>query len=852
MKKFIPIIGTISSGKSTFLKALLGINILETGISTTTKFVCLIQHNKSTKFYHIIPKKQGLLKFEKNGPEITEEENIRKKVEEINKNLIDKTITKDNIFYMLKIPLTYINNKILIENNYFLDIPGLNEYKSNYMDIIFSIITLDDILFEILIFDSTCISSDNIVKIIKNLESKKCLKKKENLFILNKIDKVKKKYEIIEEFRNNFYKNFEDDKNKKEKDTIFINIYENHFIPMNSLLYLAETRINENFSYLLQFEYFNFCENNKNNNVFSFSFYDFLKKKIDMIINPQDSKKPKISLNLNSFCKNDLENFKRSIEDFKIISGIHKIKNSNIENEFKSLYYLYKRKYYNFEHSEYYENLQNILNNINKIEYKSINKSYTLQNNINFDYFDINEKKLNLEMFVKFEKLLNEYLKLNISNNKDMSSIHNLLKNFNMKFSHKKLRIAFIGNINVGKSTVLNSIIGRNILPIDFAECTYRGIFIRHNESDEYKLYKIKMIRNTNLNEEFYFEEEKEPYCKGVLNIRNFLQNKNKDKKIEDEDAFFTITGRLKIFEYIKIHKYFMNKIEFIDLPGTDGKNNKFIMNNYLDLIVNYCNCCIYVNQPKTVEDKNSVDNIFYRRPNCYNGSNYMDYCLFLINKSDFLDDEEDKKKIISQIFKVISAKEKNIKLEDIHISFFSGMNFNKFLKAYNTYVYELENEPLKVLNEFYLDFNKNLYNAFGIKSLKQYILKEVEIIENEFDLDIDEATKIKIKPDFKKQINNAFSNLNYKIYIKDQETIIENLYKINKALKTKDFSGTIYSNEFFQKLKKVIINSEIFYIDSLKQDLEGCLKTIKKFKKNNAYNYAVNELVSILEKILA
>ena len=45
MKKFIPIIGTISSGKSTFLKALLGINILETGISTTTKFVYLIQHN---------------------------------------------------------------------------------------------------------------------------------------------------------------------------------------------------------------------------------------------------------------------------------------------------------------------------------------------------------------------------------------------------------------------------------------------------------------------------------------------------------------------------------------------------------------------------------------------------------------------------------------------------------------------------------------------------------------------------------------------------------------------------------------------------------------------------------------
>ena len=724
MTKFIPIIGTISSGKSTLLKALLGINILETGISTTTKFVCLIQHSKITKFYHVIPKKQDVLKFEKNGPEITGEENIRKKVEEINKNLVDKTITKDNVFYILKIPLKYINNKMLIENNYFLDIPGLNEYKNTYIDIIFSIITLDDILFEIIIFDSTCIGSDNIVNIIKKLDSKKCLKKKENLFILNKIDKVKNKNEIIEDFRINFYKNFEDDKNKKEIDSVFINIYENHFIPMNSLLYLAETRIHENFSYLLQFEYFNFYENNKSKD--DFSFYDFLKKRIDMIINPQDSKKLKIDLNLNSFGKIDLENFNKNIDNFKNSVGIYKIKNTIIENEFKSLYYLYKKKYYNFKHSEYYENMQNIMNNINKIEYPLNNKNNKGQNKINFDYFDVNEKKLNLELFVKFEQLLMEYLKLNVSNNKDLNliSIQNYLKNFNKNFSRKKLRIAFIGNINVGKSTVLNSIIGRNILPIDFTECTYRGIFIRHIEEEEYKLFKMKMIRSTEFNEEFYFEEEKEPYCKGVLNIRNFLQNKNKDKKIGDEDAFFIITGRLKIFDYIKLHKYFINKIEFIDLPGTDGKNNTFIINNYLDEIVNISNCCVYVNQPKTVEDKNSVDNIFYRRPNCYSKSDYLNYCLFLINKSDFLDDDEDKNKIKSQIFKQISSKENNIKLSDIHISFFSGMNFNKFLKAYNIYIYELENDPLKVLKDFYLDFNRNLYNSFGVKSLKEYILK--------------------------------------------------------------------------------------------------------------------------------
>ena len=49
-KKFIPIIGTISAGKSTFLQALLGTNVFETGTTTTTKFICLIKNSDQTKF----------------------------------------------------------------------------------------------------------------------------------------------------------------------------------------------------------------------------------------------------------------------------------------------------------------------------------------------------------------------------------------------------------------------------------------------------------------------------------------------------------------------------------------------------------------------------------------------------------------------------------------------------------------------------------------------------------------------------------------------------------------------------------------------------------------------------------
>ena len=59
-KKFIPIIGTISAGKSRFLRALLGADVLQTRQTAMTKFVCLIKNSDHISFYHEIQ----LLKME--------------------------------------------------------------------------------------------------------------------------------------------------------------------------------------------------------------------------------------------------------------------------------------------------------------------------------------------------------------------------------------------------------------------------------------------------------------------------------------------------------------------------------------------------------------------------------------------------------------------------------------------------------------------------------------------------------------------------------------------------------------------------------------------------------------------
>ena len=313
-RKFVPIIGTISAGKSTFLQGLLGTSVLESGATTTTKFVCLIQNSKDTKFYHVIPKKEKSIVFVKEGNEVNGEENIKEKIKEVNKALSEKPGTKDDIFYKLEIPIKNIDNPSLLEECYFMDIPGLNENESSYIDIIFSLLTLDDIKFEIMVFDSTNIGSDNILNIIIKLEKKKCLKKSGNLFILNRIDQITQngEKEIIECFKQYFYQNFEDD---KKSDLILINISENHFVPMNSLSFVAESKINEDFYSMLLVEFFNFLETEGTGQVSSF--YDYLAKKLEFTLKWLKDINKQINLDIKSITKEEMEVIEKSIKDLE-------------------------------------------------------------------------------------------------------------------------------------------------------------------------------------------------------------------------------------------------------------------------------------------------------------------------------------------------------------------------------------------------------------------------------------------------------------------------------------------------------------------------------------------------------
>lgn len=180
MKLFIPIIGSISAGKSTFLKGFLGINELETGANVTTKFVCLIQNSPQTSFYHVILSKQNdNVILTKDGAEIKDLPKIKNKIEELNKKYAGAQANRNELFYMLETPIKNINNKDLLDNCIFMDIPGLNEVNKDYISEIFSIINMKNILFEILIFDATSFHSDKKLNIILELDKKNAFRKQE-------------------------------------------------------------------------------------------------------------------------------------------------------------------------------------------------------------------------------------------------------------------------------------------------------------------------------------------------------------------------------------------------------------------------------------------------------------------------------------------------------------------------------------------------------------------------------------------------------------------------------------------------------------------------------------------------
>ena len=583
LNSICPVIGMISSGKSSILNALLNMDLLETSPEVTTKIVTIIRYNKEVKdnpkFYKLLLAKQenNTYKFFKeDDTEICGTDKIKQKSKNINKELHQKEPKYEDIFYMLEIgQANFIDEKFLKKYD-FADIPGVSEnfqqkvgqekkieasdYFVNSNDAP-SALQIDKILsaeeeLENYHYENEINYLTQIFKIIKN-------HMKTGIFIFS-IDKYQhaENYQIagklkfildkpIENFlillnKMDLSGNIEEDiklfkgKILQEFPSGGFNITRNTIIQCSSFQLENELNMDKNFSNLLYYNFINYIMYNDKKD----DFIDYLKNFIKNFIKKDidDIDKETFKNNIKSIQKDkDLDNVKALIakinknhdnlknglllseSDFDEVSisdylneleendegNINLIDQTNNTIIILYFFYLFKNKKFKLLKSK---NIQEILN------------YFTIENMDKYFWYDEAQKKLReLENKETYDKKIDRLLKLidDFSEKYEKGGINlNLREDFQKSLkpiinsfkTSKMFFVPLIGVYNSGKSTILNGIIGYDLLPTNQGECTKKGILIKHWDYDVPIIRKAKFIVENagNENDICYFQVKNE------------------------------------------------------------------------------------------------------------------------------------------------------------------------------------------------------------------------------------------------------------------------------------------------------------------------------------------------------
>ena len=157
--------------------------------------------------------------------------------------------------------------------------------------------------------------------------------------------------------------------------------------------------------------------------------------------------------------------------------------------------------------------VNDINNYFNNIKYYDLpKKNFNSNNNNEKEYIfdDSNQHKILKDLDRFFEEVFISEKLQNYGNivtilKDDFKILKNYIFNSNLIF------IPILGASNSGKSSFINCLLGKNILPCDSSECTRRAIIIRYSEEKEKtSLYSIKFNYSVNLDDIYYYYTKKE------------------------------------------------------------------------------------------------------------------------------------------------------------------------------------------------------------------------------------------------------------------------------------------------------------------------------------------------------
>ena len=219
--------------------------------------------------------------------------------------------------------------------------------------------------------------------------------------------------------------------------------------------------------------------------------------------------------------------------------------------------------------------------------------------------------------------------------------------------------IYFISTMSAGKSTLINSLICKEIMPSSNIACTGKVInYINRNEPR----YSIEVMNS---------EENVISKYEGIEDekiVLNNVQRYNNDKNVNS----INIYGRIP---FVKIN----DKVKFVDLPGPNNSNNILHGEISYEVLKNIKKGTIVYVMDGTNLTSNDSDDILKVIADKIKNSKVN--VLFVVNKIDYFKDMDELWDVLLEARKLIENKGIN-KINMYPVSSLAALSFSEYLFA--------------------------------------------------------------------------------------------------------------------------------------------------------------------------
>ena len=470
---------------------------------------------------------------------------------------------------------------------------------------------------------------------------------------------------------------------------------------------------------------------------------------------------------------------------------------------------------------EYLKN-ENILNSehYNKLlslfDLKELNVTEE-QNHISVQKIDDEHKCSFKDLKHNLENIINE-LKTDLTNKEILGE----LENTNNYLNNQKFSIGITGVMNAGKSTMLNALMGREILGSAVVPETANLTIVKHNPTDNAKVYywneqewdRIKKSASQLESMKDFVEETNRIFGD---NLKNYIRPVSRFDEIDIKDLSSYTSAeasgkKCNLVKYVELGSkldFLSDGIEIVDTPGLDDPviQREEITKEYIsqcDMMIHLMN----VSQSATLKDVEFIiDALLYQN---------ISKLLVVITRADTVSKEQLEEVIKytkTSIEKQLKAQNKDSQLDYILKTIrFIPISGRMALLHRTGREKEALDAGFTIEDTGILEIEKYLMDTlFGTNSQKGELVVQ--------------STKNQLQKVIEKQI--SFNNYELTLLSKSKEELEKELEEFNKkkAVNTRIFQAMSEDITYYKNDAKSYINSLETFLESELIDLQTIIK---------------------------